>query len=80
MIYLQNLFVICLCSLNFSCSAEQSYVETGLVQKSNLMGKLRTCISSGQRVSSDIALFFSNSVHAYISVKLGLEAQLDLSK
>lgn len=57
MMYLKHFFVICLCSLNWSCSDVESSEKTSLVNKSVLMGKLRTCISSGEPVSSDVLLF-----------------------
>lgn len=57
MIYLKIFFVFFLCCLNLSYLATVSYDETGLLQKITLMGKLHTCITSGEPVSLDIVLF-----------------------
>lgn len=59
----KTFFVIYLCSLIWSCLDAESSDKTSLVKKSALMGKLRTCISSGEPVSSDFVLFLILFIH-----------------
>lgn len=63
MMYLKHFFVISHCSLNWSCSDAESSEKTSLVKKSALMGKLRSCISSGEPVSLDVLLFLILFMH-----------------
>lgn len=73
MMYLKHCFVICLCSLNWSCLDAESSDKISLVKKSALMGNLQTCISSGEPVSLDVVLLlilFMHFLESYCEIRI----------